>query len=187
VSENWSSWLTSFYIILYTQTRWCFGVLPTHSVPVHRPLRGEVGFPGTFLTNLALDSSYDSMSYVNLFREWPNWARELEQTYERNPEECPPSQAAPACPNRGQRDSDDHLRSRWHSMRSDHLCSYVYIGRKSGKEFTDADALLQEGETLKLWVVRSPLWKNLVERPPCASCCVGNCARPGRGLPKEGK
>jgi hypothetical protein len=47
-------------------------------------------------------------------------------------------------------------------MRSDRLLLLTFAGRKSGKEFTTPMRYVQEGETLKLWVVRSPWWKNLV-------------------------
>ena len=55
------------------------------------------------------------------------------------------------------------LRSPWHRMRSDRLLLLTFTGRKSGKEFTTPLRYMQEGETLKLLVVRSPWWKNLVE------------------------
>ena len=54
------------------------------------------------------------------------------------------------------------LRSQWHGMRSDKLLLLTFTGRKSGKEFTTPMRYAQEGETLRLWVVRSPWWKNLV-------------------------
>jgi len=54
------------------------------------------------------------------------------------------------------------LRSPWHRMRSDQLLLLTFTGRKSGKEFTTPMRYVQEGETLRLRVVRSPWWKNLV-------------------------
>ena len=54
------------------------------------------------------------------------------------------------------------LRSRWYRMRSDRLLLITFTGRKSGKEFTTPMRYVQEGETLRLRVVRSPWWKNLV-------------------------
>jgi hypothetical protein len=54
------------------------------------------------------------------------------------------------------------LRSPWHRMRSDRLLLLTFRGRKSGKEFTTPMRYAQKGETLKLLVVRSPWWKNLV-------------------------
>ena len=54
------------------------------------------------------------------------------------------------------------LRSPWHRMRSDHLLLLTFTGRKSGKAFTTPLRYVQEGETLRLLVVRSPWWKNLV-------------------------
>ena len=54
------------------------------------------------------------------------------------------------------------LRSPWHRMRSERLLLLTFTGRKSGKEFTTPMRYVQEGETLKLQVVRSPWWKNLV-------------------------
>jgi hypothetical protein len=55
------------------------------------------------------------------------------------------------------------LRSPWHGMRSHRLLLLTFTGRKSGKEFTTPMRYVQEGETLRLRVVRSPWWKNLVE------------------------
>ena len=55
------------------------------------------------------------------------------------------------------------LRSPWHRMRSDRLLLLTFRGRTSGKEFTTPMRYVQEGETLRLLVVRSPWWKNLVE------------------------
>ena len=54
------------------------------------------------------------------------------------------------------------LRSPWHSMRSDHLLLLTFTGRKSGKEFTTPMRYVQEGQTLRLVVVKSLWWKNLV-------------------------
>jgi deazaflavin-dependent oxidoreductase (nitroreductase family) len=54
------------------------------------------------------------------------------------------------------------LRSPWHRMRSDRLLLLTFTGRKSGKAFTTPLRYVQEGETLRLLVVRSPWWKNLV-------------------------
>ena len=54
------------------------------------------------------------------------------------------------------------LRSPWHRMRSNRLLLLTFTGRKSGKEFTTPMRYVQEGETLRLRVVRSPWWKNLV-------------------------
>ena len=54
------------------------------------------------------------------------------------------------------------LRSPWHRMRSDRLLLLTFTGRKSGKKFTTPLRYVQEDETLKLWVVKSPWWKNLV-------------------------
>jgi len=39
----------------------------------------------------------------------PAWAKEQEQTDERNPDESPPSQATSACTNPGERIGDNHL------------------------------------------------------------------------------
>ncbi len=55
------------------------------------------------------------------------------------------------------------LRSPWHRMRSDRLLLLTFTGRKSGKKFTTPMRYVQEGETLRLLVVRSPWWKNLLE------------------------
>ena len=54
------------------------------------------------------------------------------------------------------------LRSPWHEMRSHRLLLLTFTGRTSGKEFTAPMRYVQEGETLRLRVVRSPWWKNLV-------------------------
>jgi F420H(2)-dependent quinone reductase len=54
------------------------------------------------------------------------------------------------------------LRSRWHRMRSDRLLLLTFTGRKSGREFTTPVRYVQEGEMLRLRVVRSHWWKNLV-------------------------
>ena len=54
------------------------------------------------------------------------------------------------------------LRSPWHRMRSDRLLLLTFTGRKSGKEFTTPMRYVQEGEMLRLQVVRSPWWENLV-------------------------
>jgi len=54
------------------------------------------------------------------------------------------------------------LRSPWHGMRSQRLLLLTFTGRKSGREFTTPVRYVQEGETLRLRVVRSPWWKNLV-------------------------
>lgn len=54
------------------------------------------------------------------------------------------------------------LRSPWHRMRSDRLLLLTFTGRKSGREFTTPMRYVQEGETLRLLVVRSSWWKNLV-------------------------
>ena len=54
------------------------------------------------------------------------------------------------------------LRSPWHRMRSDRLLLLTFRGRKSGKEFTTPMRYVQDGETLRLLVVGSPWWKNLV-------------------------
>lgn len=54
------------------------------------------------------------------------------------------------------------LRSPWHRMRSDWLLLLTFTGRKSGKKFTTPIRYVQEGQTLRLRVVRSPWWKNLV-------------------------
>ena len=40
----------------------------------------------------------------------------------------------------------------------------TFTGRKSGKEFTTPMRYVQEGETLRLQVVKSPWWKNLYEQ-----------------------
>lgn len=56
------------------------------------------------------------------------------------------------------------LRSPWHGMRSQRLLLITFTGRKSGKEFTTLMRYVQEGETLRLLVVRSPWWKNLREQ-----------------------
>jgi deazaflavin-dependent oxidoreductase (nitroreductase family) len=48
-------------------------------------------------------------------------------------------------------------------MRSDRLLLLTFTGRKSGKKFTTPMRYVQEGETLRLLVVRSPWWKNLLE------------------------
>ena len=56
------------------------------------------------------------------------------------------------------------LRSPWHGMRSNRLLLLTFTGRKSGKEFTTPMRYVQEDETLRLWVVRSPWWKNLIEQ-----------------------
>jgi deazaflavin-dependent oxidoreductase (nitroreductase family) len=47
-------------------------------------------------------------------------------------------------------------------MRSERLLLLTFTGRKSGKAFTTPLRYVQEGETLRLLVVRSPWWKNLV-------------------------
>ena len=54
------------------------------------------------------------------------------------------------------------LRSPWHRMRSDHLLLLTFTGRKSGKKFTTPMRYVQEGQTLKLVVVKSRWWKNLI-------------------------
>ena len=54
------------------------------------------------------------------------------------------------------------LHSPWHRMRSDRLLLLTFTGRKSGKKFTTPMRYVQEGQTLRLHVVRSPWWKNLV-------------------------
>src|SRR5947209_1002102 len=80
------------------------------------------------------------------------------------------------------------LRSPWHRMRSDHLLLLTFIGRKSGKEFTTPMRYVQEGETLKLLVVRSPWWKKLVGEATVRVLLRGQL-RTGWAevLPKEGE
>jgi hypothetical protein len=101
------SWLTPLHVMLYTQARCCVVRSGAQCSGFTNVFGGEVGFPSTFQRMRALDSApYD-------VETWPGkrayWLNEREQTDERNPHECPPSQTARACPNRSKHDSDDHL------------------------------------------------------------------------------
>src|SRR2546427_1888707 len=91
---------------LYSGRMVC-GALRRTVLRLHQSLRRGGWVPGHVSTDLALDST--PCGVETWPGNWPHWAREQEQTDERNPDDCPPSQAAPACPNPDQRVSDDHL------------------------------------------------------------------------------
>src|SRR5947209_16313126 len=86
---------------LYSGQMVC-GALWRTVLRLHQSLRRGGWVIGHVSTDLALDST--PCSVETWPGNWPNWVREQEQTDERNPDECPPSQAAPACPNPGQHD-----------------------------------------------------------------------------------
>jgi hypothetical protein len=149
---------TRTYRALYSGQMVC-GALRRTVFRLHRFLRREVGFPGTFQRTWLWTVPHVMWrpGQGNGAIGPKNKSKPMNETQTRVRHPRPPRPVrilANAI-------ATTILRSPWHWIRSNRLLLLTFTGRKSGKEFTTPMRYVQEGETVRMTVVY-PWWKNLV-------------------------